>query len=125
MEAVSLPQLVKDRPRARSRSSCSLFTAIYDALICILFEITFCSLEFACTLICGEPLNPTAMDNEYYSLEAIIAENQVSIMIKCGAVLLRMLQKIECTFDLDVPELGYLDNGTDENVGKRCDYISK
>jgi GINS complex subunit 3 len=75
----------------------------------------------------GEPLalNPTAMDNEYYSLEAIIAENQVSIMTKCGTVSLRMQQKIECTFDLDVPELGYLDNGTDENVGKRCDYISK
>jgi hypothetical protein len=90
VEAVRLPQFAKDRPRALSRSSHSLFTAIYDASICILFEITFCFLEFACTLMGGEPLNPTAMDNEYYSLEAIIAENQVSIMTKCGAVSLKM-----------------------------------
>ncbi|KIM27302.1 hypothetical protein M408DRAFT_330182 [Serendipita vermifera MAFF 305830] len=40
------------------------------------------------------------MDNEYYSLEAIISENQ----------------KIDCTFQLEVPELGYLDNSADENL---------
>ncbi|KAG8813279.1 DNA replication protein [Serendipita sp. 411] len=40
------------------------------------------------------------MDNEYYSLEAILAENQ----------------KIECTFKLDIPGLGYLDNGADEDL---------
>ncbi|KAG8836229.1 DNA replication protein [Serendipita sp. 399] len=40
------------------------------------------------------------MDDEYYSLDAILAENQ----------------KIECTFNIDVPGLGYLDNGTDEDL---------
>jgi hypothetical protein len=123
VETVRLPQLAKDKSRARSKSSCYLFTVMYDASTCILFEITFCSLESAC--MGGEPLNPTTRDNEYYSLEAIIAENQVSTMTMCGTVSLRMQQKIECTFDLDVPELGYLDNGTDENVGKRSSYISK
>lgn len=40
------------------------------------------------------------MDNEYYSLDAILAENQ----------------KIECTFNIEVPGLGYLDNAADEHL---------
>lgn len=89
MEAVSLPQLAKDKPRPRSRSSGSLFTGIYDGLICILFKIRVLFARVP-MLMGGKPLNPTAMDNEYYSLEAIIAENQVSSMTKYGTVSLRM-----------------------------------
>jgi len=60
------------------------------------------------------------MDNEYYSLEVILAENQV--IFYTAWTLQRFLkmwlgeQKIHCTFNIDVPGLGYLDNATDEDV---------
>ncbi|KAG8969407.1 DNA replication protein [Tulasnella sp. 419] len=40
------------------------------------------------------------MDNDYYSIEAIIAENQ----------------KLQCTFKLDVPDLGYLEGGNEKDI---------
>lgn len=35
------------------------------------------------------------MDDDYYSIESILAENQ----------------KIQCTFKVDVPDMGHLDGG--------------
>ncbi|KAH8118327.1 GINS complex, Psf3 component [Phellopilus nigrolimitatus] len=40
------------------------------------------------------------MDNDYYSIDAILAENQ----------------KIQCTFKADIPELGYLDGGAERDI---------
>ncbi|KAF8592374.1 GINS complex, Psf3 component [Ramaria rubella] len=40
------------------------------------------------------------MDDDYYSIDAILASNQ----------------KLQCIFRVDVPELGYLDGGTDEDI---------
>ncbi|THH03588.1 hypothetical protein EW145_g6162 [Phellinidium pouzarii] len=40
------------------------------------------------------------MDNDYYSIDAILAENQ----------------KIQCTFKIDIPDLGYLDGGADRDI---------
>ncbi|EJD01215.1 GINS complex, Psf3 component [Fomitiporia mediterranea MF3/22] len=40
------------------------------------------------------------MDNDYYSIDAILAENQ----------------KVQCTFKVDVPDLGYLDGGSDRDI---------
>ncbi|PVF94038.1 hypothetical protein CPB86DRAFT_714107 [Serendipita vermifera] len=44
------------------------------------------------------------MDNDYYSLDAILAESQ---------------QKVDCTLLIDVPGLGYLDNATEEDLKAR------
>ncbi|TFY72095.1 hypothetical protein EVG20_g892 [Dentipellis fragilis] len=41
------------------------------------------------------------MEEDYYSVEAILAENQ----------------KIQCTFKVDIPDLGHLDGGNERDVG--------
>lgn len=41
------------------------------------------------------------MDDDYYSIESILAENQ----------------KIQCTFKVDVPDMGHLDGGKVGDVG--------
>ncbi|KAL5530198.1 PSF3 [Sanghuangporus sanghuang] len=40
------------------------------------------------------------MDDDYYSIDAILAQNQ----------------KVQCTFKTDVPDLGYLDGGSDRDI---------
>ena len=40
------------------------------------------------------------MDDDYYSIESILAENQ----------------KIQCTFKVDVPDMGHLDGGKSGDV---------
>ena len=41
------------------------------------------------------------MEDDYYSIESILAENQ----------------KIQCTFKKDVPDMGHLDGGKAGDVG--------
>ena len=41
------------------------------------------------------------MDDDYYSIDSILAENQ----------------KIQCTFKVDVPDMGHLDGGKAGDVG--------
>ena len=40
------------------------------------------------------------MDEDYYDIEAILAENQ----------------KIQCTFKVSVPDMGHLDGGSERDV---------
>ena len=40
------------------------------------------------------------MDEDYYDIEAILAENQ----------------KIQCTFKVDIPDMGHLDGGTERDI---------
>jgi len=40
------------------------------------------------------------MDSDYYSIEAVLAE----------------YSKLQCTFKLDVPDLGYVDGGSEKDV---------
>ncbi|KAI0053084.1 GINS complex Psf3 component [Auriscalpium vulgare] len=42
------------------------------------------------------------MDDDYYSIDAILAENQ----------------KIQCTFKVDIPDMGHLDGGKDRDIKK-------
>lgn len=41
-----------------------------------------------------------AMDDDYYSVDSILAENQ----------------KIQCTFKVDIPDMGHLDGGNERDV---------
>ena len=40
------------------------------------------------------------MEDDYYSVESILAENQ----------------KIQCTFKVDIPDMGHLDGGNERDV---------
>lgn len=40
------------------------------------------------------------MDDDYYSIDSILAENQ----------------KIQCTFKVDVPDMGHLDGGNEQDI---------
>lgn len=40
------------------------------------------------------------MDDDYYSVDSILAENQ----------------KIQCTFKVDIPDMGHLDGGNERDV---------
>ncbi|GJE84725.1 GINS complex, Psf3 component [Phanerochaete sordida] len=40
------------------------------------------------------------MDDDYYSIDSILAENQ----------------KIQCTFKVDIPDMGHLDGGTERDI---------
>lgn len=40
------------------------------------------------------------MDDDYYSIDSILAENQ----------------KIQCTFKVEIPDLGHLDGGNERDV---------
>ncbi len=40
------------------------------------------------------------MDDDYYSIDSILAENQ----------------KIQCTFKVDIPDMGHLDGGNERDV---------
>lgn len=57
------------------------------------------------------------MEDDYYSIDAILASNQVSLPLysPLGALQVRR-QKLQCTFKVEIPELGHLDGGTDQDV---------
>ena len=44
----------------------------------------------------------TRMEDDYYSVDSILAENQ----------------KIQCTFKVDVPDMGHLDGGNERDVSR-------
>lgn len=65
------------------------------------------------------------MDDDYYSIDAILAENHVRELKRVDDVYtsltyLRRIclssQKLTCTFTLDVPNLGYLEGGSEPDV---------
>ncbi|KAI0320631.1 GINS complex Psf3 component [Amylostereum chailletii] len=47
------------------------------------------------------------MDDDYYSIDSILAENQESR--SCG-------QKIQCTFKIDIPDMGHLGGGDERDI---------
>ncbi|PSR73561.1 hypothetical protein PHLCEN_2v10480 [Hermanssonia centrifuga] len=50
------------------------------------------------------------MDDDYYSIDSILAENQ----------------KILCTFKVDIPDMGHLDGGTGHDVrAPSCEGIMR
>ena len=49
--------------------------------------------------------NIEKMEDDYYSVESILAENQ----------------KIQCTFKVDIPDMGHLDGGNERDV-RRNDF---
>jgi hypothetical protein len=74
------------------------------------------------------------MEDEYFSLESILADNHVSSLSanyrqsisylqslrnrcrRSGCWTLANCQKLSCTFTLDVPGLGYLEGGSEPDV---------
>lgn len=54
-------------------------------------------------------------DEDYYSIQSILAENHVRSLINRRGVPL-ILQKLTCSFTLKVNGLGYLEGGTDQDV---------
>ena len=59
------------------------------------------------------------MEDDYWSIDAIFAENQVPERVLCLLYLhsdTYLTQKLDCTFLLDVPNLGYIDAGDEPNV---------
>ena len=56
------------------------------------------------------------MDDEYYSLESILADNHVCLLKSKSMRIATDEQKLSCTFTLDVPGLGYLEGGTEADV---------
>jgi hypothetical protein len=59
------------------------------------------------------------MDQDYYSVEAILAENQVSQSRRSALEkkLNAQLQKIPCTFKVDIPDMGHLTASSERDVG--------
>ena len=57
------------------------------------------------------------MEEDYFSVEAILAENQVGrILDERDTEPHRRLQKIQCTFKQDLPDLGHLGGGSERDV---------
>lgn len=59
------------------------------------------------------------MEDDYFSLESILADNhvrQASTFEERGTDAELNGQKLSCTFTLDVPGLGYLEGGTENDV---------
>jgi GINS complex subunit 3 len=59
------------------------------------------------------------MDTDYFSIDAILAENQVGVHLPAGKVIIGLifhLKKIQCTFKYDIPDLGYLSGGSERDV---------
>lgn len=52
------------------------------------------------SLSASHPLSAANMDDDYYSIDSILAENQ----------------KIQCTFKTDIPDMGHLDGGTERDI---------
>lgn len=55
------------------------------------------------------------MDYDYFSIDAILAENQVGFIDQIDRRYI-ILQKIQCTFKIDVPRMGHLGGGSDKDV---------
>jgi hypothetical protein len=59
------------------------------------------------------------MDDDYYSIDSILSENQVlvsSSSISYMYIYPRLAQKIQCTFKVDIPDMGHLDGGHEPDV---------
>lgn len=54
------------------------------------------------------------MNSDYFSVDAILAENQVSMILVKRPTTQFPAQKIQCTFKEDLPELGHLGGGGSE-----------
>lgn len=57
-------------------------------------------------------------DEDYYSIQSILADNHVSLYEAPARNTGLMGQKLTCTFNLTVPGLGYLEGGTEEDVSR-------
>jgi len=59
------------------------------------------------------------MDDDYYSIDAILAENQVQYSYRnrfIWLILRHAMQKIQCKFKRDIPDMGHLDGGSERDV---------
>lgn len=66
------------------------------------------------------------MDNDYFAIDAILAENQVWIGRHSSVYAIRQLaQKIQCTFKVDVPDMGHLGGGADRDVRSTLIWIHR
>ena len=57
------------------------------------------------------------MEDDYYSIDSILSENQVLVLSSAHVLHVRMpydSQKIQCTFKVDIPDMGHLDGGSHE-----------
>jgi GINS complex subunit 3 len=58
------------------------------------------------------------MEDDYYSIDSILSENQVlvSSSMSCMCIYPTFTQKIQCTFKVDIPDMGHLDGGRERDV---------
>lgn len=56
------------------------------------------------------------MDNDYFSIDAILAENQVCQDLGPQSNSNWVWQKIQCTFKVDIPDMGHLGGGNERDV---------
>ncbi len=59
------------------------------------------------------------MENDYYSIDSILSENQVLVLSSAHVLHVRIpynSQKIQCTFKVDIPDMGHLDGGHERDV---------
>ena len=56
------------------------------------------------------------MERDYFSVEAILAENQVGLCPSRIYAALIVSKKIQCTFKHDLPDLGHLGGGSERDV---------
>jgi hypothetical protein len=55
------------------------------------------------------------MEDDYFSVDAILAENQVSYR-RLTTFGLTCSQKVQCTFKCDILDMGHLGGNTDQDV---------
>ena len=80
------------RSDATRRDSASA-TSLLVCLRSFIHSAAFLSLEYL-------GLDSATMEDDYFSIESILAENQ----------------KIQCTFKVDIPDMGHLDGGNERDV---------
>ena len=57
------------------------------------------------------------MEDDYYSIDSILSENQVHCPLPWHARVYPLFaQKIQCTFKVDIPDMGHLDGGHERDV---------
>jgi len=57
------------------------------------------------------------MEDDYYSIDSILSENQVLILSPPRRVHSTLFtQKIQCTFKVDIPDMGHLDGGHERDI---------
>ena len=65
------------------------------------------------------------MDDNYYSIDSIISENQVHCCLPGRARLYPPFgQKIQCTLKVNIPDMGHLDGGHDRDVRIEDSFLS-